>query len=1072
MNWTHLEFNRRTLIKVGSVAGAGAAFALSASPAQAAGPRAPMAPVAPGDVEAKALALQPPTFLFETKVPEQVTAATGAKPSISDEQAIIGKHSLRWDYASGSVLQVDATLDAKDSRVPGDDEKKLGSRSTFGLWIHNSKARKDTLRLEFGRQGSKDAWCDLHLDFTGWRTVWIRLTKDLKGNPRRDMDTLRFVAPSGSGTLHLDQLVLNMSMRSDHPMRDEQAPFVNTEGDTAQNAHWLALLKFQEQQDSNAPAPVKDAKLLADVEKLKAKYLDAYLTGGGATTDAQITDLTGQLSKIGIPERTTSGPATPVFVNQQAIFPPEIADELSALAANTTLRAVTDLMQKIAKAWERANATRKPLVAELYVRAVLHLRRVGWAKGSSQGSVHHLGYNIRGYYDSVFLMKDVLKDEGLLVETRADVDWLVGLGRVLPRPVSQDGIMDIFNTNVRGLLASALLRDTLGEQAAWVGAVRDYLDLALQPSDGLKGGLKADGSGFHHVGFYPAYSADGLSGLAPIVMVMSGGAYRISESAHAWMKKAVLGMRTYANKFEWSLTVCNRHPKAGQTLKLDPFQWLLQAGTPDGKKALDPELGAAFLRLLPEKQYSIHKRLSKELADAGVTIEESPSGNWTYNYGALGVHRRDDWSVTVRGHNRYLWSSETYDGANMYGRYNTYGQINVQSQGDPINLADSGFSQEGWDWGRFPGTTAIHKSVDDLLIDLGLGVEALPLSDSRFGGAGNIDGKHGLFAMDLHEVPAYDPSHRARKSVFFFDDRVIAVGTGIKNNDHSNETGTTLFQSHLAATSEPTYIDNTRPVVDFPLEREPRKKSKRAQWLADGKGNGYYIPAKQHVGIERSTQKSKDQSSGEPTSGDFATAWLSHGTKPRNESYEYAMLIGRTPEQIAAFAKAMEGSRAPYEVLEARRDRHTVHDRATGITGYAVFEAGRGFDGDDVEGVDTPSLIMTRREKGRLVMSVTDPDLRLYSGKDPDQYDAKGRFVGGVLPYVVSWSGNKSQAHTLTVRVKGSWKLDGKVDGVKVTSRRGGGHHGHHGNHGRHGHTEVSVRTQDGLPVQFSLERR
>lgn len=29
MNWTNLEFNRRTLIKVGSVAGAGAAFAVS-----------------------------------------------------------------------------------------------------------------------------------------------------------------------------------------------------------------------------------------------------------------------------------------------------------------------------------------------------------------------------------------------------------------------------------------------------------------------------------------------------------------------------------------------------------------------------------------------------------------------------------------------------------------------------------------------------------------------------------------------------------------------------------------------------------------------------------------------------------------------------------------------------------------------------------------------------------------------------------------------------------------------------------------------------------------------------------
>ncbi|MDN6200829.1 MAG: polysaccharide lyase beta-sandwich domain-containing protein [Micrococcaceae bacterium] len=1076
MNWTNLEFNRRTLIKVGSVASAGAAFALSAAPAQAAGARVPMAPAAPGDVEAKALALQPPTFLFEKKVPEQVTEVSGAEPAISDEQAIIGKHSLRWDYSAGSVLQIDAALDAEDSRIPEDDETKLGSRSTFGLWIYNSTARQGTLRLEFGRQGSKDAWCDLHLDFTGWRTVWIRLAQDLEGTPRRDMDTLRFVAPSsGSGTLFLDQLVLNMSMRTDHPMRSEQAPFVNPEADTAQNAHWLALLKFQELQDAQAPAPVTDATLLADVSTVKSRYLEAYLTGGGATTGSQVADLTAQLAKLGIPERSTSGPATPVLLNQQAIFPPQIAPELAALAGSAKLRTLTDLMQKIARAWERADATRRPLVAELYVRAVLHLRRVGWAKGSSQGSVHHLGYNIRGYYDSVFIMKDVLQDEGLLEEARADIDWFVGLGRVLERPLRRDGIMDIYNTNVRGLVAAAMLRETPGEQAAWLSAVRDFLDVTLQPSDGLQGGIKADGSGFHHVGFYPAYSADGLSGLAPMVMVLGGTSFRLSEAAHSLLKKAVLGMRTFANKFEWSLTVCNRHPKAGQTLKLDPFQWLFQAGTPDGKKALDPELGAAFLRLLPEKQSSIHQRLAAKLAATGVTVEDSPTGHWTYNYGALGVHRREDWSVTVRGHNRYLWSSETYENANIYGRYGTYGQINVQSTGDPITLLDSGFSQEGWDWGRFPGTTAIHKPVDDLFIDLGLGVEIMPLSDSRFGGATNIDGRHGLFAMDLHEIPSWDPSHRARKSVFLFDERVIAVGTGIENNDRRNETGTTLFQSHLAATSEPPYIESNRPVADYPIERKSRKKSKHAQWLADGKGNGYYIPAKQHLGIERSTQKSKDQSSGEPTSGDFATAWLSHGTKPRSGSYEYAMLIGRTPQQTAAFAKAMGGRRAPYEVLEARSDRHAVRDRETGITGYAVFEAGHGFEGD-IEGVDTPSLLMTRREKNRLVMSVTDPDLRLYSGKDPDQYDAKGRFVGGVLPYVVSWRENASQAHTLTVKVKGSWKLAEKVDGVKVTSRKGHGGHDHHGgrhghDHGRQGRTEIAVRTRDGLPVQFSLAR-
>ncbi len=421
LNWENLDFNRRALLRFGGAAGLTAAF-ISTSPTARA-----LSQTEATQLEAKALALQPPAFLLETALPQQLSAEAGSQTSITAEQAIIGTSSLKWDF-NGGAIRINAALDNPASRRAADDPSLLGSTSTFGLWIYNEKPRNDSITLEFGRDGSRDAWCDINLNFEGWRTVWIRMAKDLQGTPRRDMNCTRIVAPKGGpGRLFLDQIILNISMRTDHPTRDLQVPFVNPEGDTAQNAHWLALVKYQQALEADPLSPVTDPTLLDGLTELKRRYVDSYLTNAAKVTDATVATLTDQTAGLGIAERDAGGPITPIFTFQQAIFPPEISEDLAALAASTPLRKVTDLMQDIAKAWYRASQGQKKTLADLYLRAVLHMRKVGWTYGSCQGTIHHLGYSVRGYYDSVFLMQDVLRSEGLLDAVRSDIDWMVGL---------------------------------------------------------------------------------------------------------------------------------------------------------------------------------------------------------------------------------------------------------------------------------------------------------------------------------------------------------------------------------------------------------------------------------------------------------------------------------------------------------------------------------------------------------------------------------------------------------------------------------------------------------------------
>jgi chondroitin-sulfate-ABC endolyase/exolyase len=1006
------EITRRSVI----TAGMAAPLMTTATPDTP----APAATTLPADLEQRAMALTPPVFLLESAVPPHFS---GPGLSVSGAAAVCGTRSLRWEHGSRSVITVRAPLRwAADPYRPGDDQAWQGLVDAFCVWVHNTEPTDDVLRFEFGRGERTDVWFDFRLGYRGWRTAWLRYAYDMRGRPHPAMDTLRIVAPRRTGTLHLDQLMLNVPLRPDAPNADHQLPAIAPEGDTYDNQHWQALLTFERllrtaEPDRTPPTPAESEALAA----LRTRYVEEYLL---APVTVDVPALTAQTAAL---------LGRPVHAYQSQIYPAEIAAELRAFVAPVTLRAVTDLMRTIALAWQAAPADR-PALARLYLDLFHHLREQGWTAGSGQGTIHHLGFDVRGYYDSAYLMREAFREAGLLDELRADLDWLTGLGRLFRGfgfRMARGSVMDLYNTTVRGMLAAILLRDGDREQTAYLRVLRDWLNDTLQPTDGIQDGVKPDGSAFHHVGFFPDYVRDGLAGLAPIVYVLHGGAFAISPQASGWLKKTLLAQRIYANKTHWPVSASGRNPGGTTGLSVVPFQWLGQ---------IDDEIGAAFLRLLPAAPTPQQRAVAERLAAKGVTAEPAPTGNWAYNHAALAVQRRGEWQVSVRGHNRYLWSTEIYVGANWYGRYNTYGQIQVLHKG--TNLA-SGYAPNGYDWNRRPGTTVIRKPLDLLKADLTGAIEEMLLTDSRFAGAHTIDGRDGMFAMDLREHPKYDGSHRARKSVFLFDDRVIAIGTGIANDDRVHETETTLFQTTRTGA---VLVDGAETAWPYEgLDLSPR-------WMLDDKDLGYYLAPGQRVGLTRGTQQSRHHGSEAPTSGDFSTAWIRHGSAPRDGHYEYAVLVGATAESAAAFAAAMdEPGRAPYTVHRADRQAHVVSDRATGLTGYAVFErtALTGL----VRYVDTPSMLLTRLDGDELDLAVCDPDLRLYGGIDPDQYE-RGRYVGHYSPWSRPWLDDPSRPHLLRVTLQGRWRAEGPCR-VRVDGER----------------TVVEFETVHGLPVQARLRR-
>lgn len=1042
-----LDPSRRGVLAAAVTAAATVGLTAGAMPATAAVAgvvtEGPAAPATLAELEARALALAPPVFLLETAVPEQFSTSDGTALRIVPGIARVGGHSLRWDHRPGSRLQVRQPIHYSG----GDD--------TLALWLHRAEPSTGTLRLELGRGAGTDAWCEIHLDFTGWRTAWIRLAHDLEGTPHRGMNTLRLVAPQAAGTLHLDQLILNTPIRDDWPTPDRQVPFVNTDVATQDNRHWLSLLRFAGLAAAPLPTPAPTEAELAGLDAVKSAYTAAVRKQVTVTTDL-VDTIAASVDDLGVPPTDTTGGGRPVNGYQDSIYPVAIAADLKRLAPTAPLRAYGDLMFKVASAYDStSDPALRARLGDLYVRLLAHLADQGWADGSSQGTIHHLGYQARGLYSSVWLMRSLLQERHLLGRTRASMAWLQGLGRLRDDwsdAMPYGGIFDILNTTLLGMIGTVLLADGAAEKVAGLRLVQAWLDHALAHSPGIEDGFKPDLSTFHHVGHYPDYARDGFKGASPALAALSGTAFAVSPAAHRLWQEALLRMRFYANRTQWPLGLSARHPTGLTGLSVDPYQVMTTAGSPDGSSDLDRELGAAFMRLAPAKPTTAQKVVIQALKRAGVAAEPSPTGCVVMNHAAAVLHRRDDWLVAVRGHNRYLWSTEIYPANNEFGRYVGYGQVQVMTGGDPVTNKDSGYVQPGWDWNRWPGTTAITVPFDLLRADLSASGEEMLLTDSRIGGGGTLEGRNGVFLIDLHEHPKYDESHRARKSVFLFDDRVVALGSGITNRDGEHRTETTLFQVHLPGPA-PAQHDSTLGTIAAVPYRADRELTSAA-WHVDPQGIGYYVPGGQRLVVTRAVQTCPDQGATTEAAEPFATAWLDHGPAPAGATYEYAMVVGATAADMAGFAAAMDGGTdAPYAVLRRDDLAHVVRDRATGITGYAVFAPVDGLTGGPVERLDTASVVLTRPDGDGLLLSVTDPDLHLYEGLDPDQYDARGRFVGDVTPYSRPWRRSPGRASEVALRLTGRWSAD--AQGVTVTSGAST--------------TEVVVRCSAGVPTELRL---
>ena len=626
--------------------------------------------------------------MFSFEEPQLPACVTGVRSQLNRSGAHYkdGKYSLEWTFEPNGVLELRKDLKFEKKDPTGKDLYL----SAFIVWIYNEQPQDAAIEFEFLKDGRKCTSFPFGINFKGWRAAWVCYERDMQGTPEEGMNGLRIVAPNAKGRLFIDHLITATKVDARQQTADLQVPFVNA-GTTN---HWLVLYKHSLLKPDIELTPVSDSQR-QEMRLLERRFRDMIYTKG-KITEKEVEAIRKKYDLYRITYKDGQVTGVPVFMVRaseayERMIPDWDKDMLTKMGIE--MRAYFDLMKRIAVAYHNSEAdspTREEMKRK-FMAMYDHITDQGVAYGSCWGNIHHYGYSVRGLYPAYFLMKDVLRDEGKLLEAERTLRWYAITNEVYPKPEGNGIDMDSFNTQTTGRIASILMMEDTPEKLQYLKSFSRWIDYGCRPAPGLSGSFKADGGAFHHRNNYPAYAVGGLDGATNMIYLFSRTSLAVSELAHRTVKNVLLAMRFYCNKLNFPLSMSGRHPDGKG--KLVPMHYALMAvaGTPDGKDDFDKEMASAYLRLvssdssvaeqepeyMPKVSNAQERRIAERLVRNGFRAEPDPQGNLSLGYGCVSVQRRGNWSAVARGHSRYLWAAEHYLGHNLYGRYLAHGSLQI-----------------------------------------------------------------------------------------------------------------------------------------------------------------------------------------------------------------------------------------------------------------------------------------------------------------------------------------------------------------------------------------------------------
>lgn len=601
---------------------------------------------------------------------------------------------------------------------------------------------------------------------------------------------------------------------------------------------------------------------------------------------------------------------------------------------------------------------------------------------------------------------------------------------------------DTVYLNLDVLFAYADWFKTDDEKIRYLKSMKRYLERFLSYSKGKADGIKIDGLGYHHGATYDGYMY-AYSTAAKVVRSLMDTGFQINKESYLRFREAVNTQVMYSgDDGVKAFAMAGRNPESkGSTLSSQTLSDLaISGGKILGLATADPILAGIYNR-----RYGVHSQFNYS------SIRPFDEGYFQFNYGNLGVYRKDNWVAAMNGMTDQLFGAELYINKNRFGRYQSYGSLDILYPGN--SSTGNGYSDQGWDWNYNPGATTIVLPWDKLW-----GEKSRIDEKNTYGFAGSlalkkaensilskISGETGLFSMrfkekanqgfgDIYNPNTHNSTFEFTKTYFAIDNYIICLGSGIKNNDTVNPTVTTLSQ-RLNNNSNDLFVNGE--VKSNQITESFSDTS--SNWILDSYKTGYYIsPNSGILKIRNSLQQTPYQNQTTPSAAtiagnnanNFRLVYLDHGTNPTDTSYEFVCLPGATAANMDDFAHLMETSK-PYVVHENNPTSQIIEHTASKTWAYALPLTNTNITKGLVKANDTPCLVMcksTSQDYEQILLSISNPDM-------------------GVNP---------STPKNIRLTLKYEWILSANTNAIIVSSNAT--------------ETVIEFTLADGLPIEINLE--
>ncbi|WP_018626145.1 polysaccharide lyase family 8 super-sandwich domain-containing protein [Niabella aurantiaca] len=904
---------------------------------------------------------------FNSAIPANFSSSNG-KLTLSGEHTKDGEQALKWVVQKGAVLMAD------ELGIPLAD---IGSRNAGSaqFFIYSPRISGDTLVFRFyDKAGVMQREGHMLLNYKGWRDYHRSYRFDYnRGNElpgfALDRMEIRYQPrdPAAAITLYLDAFRVIGDPKDRYP-----GPHMRI--DREQFAGKAAEMLGEYLHTPDIAVAAASAQELLDAQKVKLFYPRRIPPVSASNLAAAKSFVTACAIRRNT-DHTITGRGQLFLDHEDTLLQ---ASRYCAYLSEAAIRnADTDAKNKLID-----------LVSYLLDQGLAEGGRLFLHLGHYR---HSLGFPV-GFLEGMSLYPDSIRSEVIKM-----LKWQIGYNRIYSRgPV--DPNTDFMHLRSDFLFELAALAPSPGSWVSDLKCISRYLGLFVHFTEGSADGLKVDGCAFHHGAHYLGYMyamgtyVDRIYSLKNTVYRVSAGAYRnISLLYKASYLQSSAGA-IYAN------AASGRNPFSGFPIPRNKLEKLVEVGGDILGGLYDPELAAFYNYIFHTRKYPV--------------AQTAFDGYYQYNYGQLGVLRKDNWVAVMRGFTNRLWGTEIYVTENRYGRYQSYGSLEVLYNGDTAATGYPAQGGNGWDWNVAPGTTTVHLPFSELQAKQGRADE---YNENSFAGALSL-GKDGIFAMDFVERAGnkYSPNHmQFHKSVFAFDGILVCLGSGIRSSNTAHTTATNLFQAVSASANPPVYINAPRAIKEDHYDQRVSTENKAA-WLVNGQTTGFFVPqGGGTIVVARGLQDAPVETSltGTPTvRSRFSKAYIDHGTAPGNAGYCFVAVPGTTPKKMELLSARFASGKI-YRILSRTDSLHAVAYLPGKLTAYVFFEANDRVNIGVVKRVSGRALVGIKESGNGITLTINNPDLN------------------AVDAIATKW---RSTEYRVSLQLEGNWTVAANPSGARV----------------------------------------